>query len=78
MDCKNLVSFSLNNFISVMYKFSLFVKVTYQTALLNIIQFNAHHLHNNLHMVVFAAHCTIHSIKIGFQKCYILPGQFCP
>ena len=30
-------------------------------------------------MVDFAAHFfTIHAIKIGFQKYYILPGKRCP
>ena len=27
-------------------------------------------------MVDFAAHFTIHAIKIGFQKYYTLPGKF--
>ena len=29
-------------------------------------------------MVDFAAHFTIHDIKIGFQKYCILPGKCCP
>ena len=29
-------------------------------------------------MVDFAADFTIHAIKIGFQKYYILPGKCCP
>ena len=29
-------------------------------------------------MVDFAAHVTIHAIKIGFQEYYILPGKCCP
>ena len=43
---------------------------------MNIILFllNAHHLHYNLDMVDFAAHRTIHAIKISFQN-YILPGS---
>ena len=35
-------------------------------------------LPDNLDMVDFVAQCSIHAIKIGFQKYYILPGKCCP
>ena len=35
-------------------------------------------LPDNLDMVDFVAKCSIHAIKIGFQKYYILPGKCCP
>ena len=50
---------------------------------------NAYHLHymssaykvisySGLDIVDFAAHFSIHAIKIGFQKYYIYPGKCCP
>ena len=33
---------------------------------------------SDLDMVDFAAHCTIRTSIIGFQKYYILPGKCCP
>ena len=50
----------------------------YQTALSEYNTDCLLHLHYNLDMVDFAAHCTIHAIKIGFQKYYILSGKCCP